>query len=146
MKNVEPLTVKCDDPLLVRLFPVTRQCLIIRQIAGLALRFTASHVQEGGCSQSYPQKVGIEIFHATSFSVSTGLLRFDFLELCRMRFWRALCRTSNDTELKDISLLDGYPNEAYRIFVGGVYAPREYGSSGDRALRMVCRTSLYWEA
>jgi hypothetical protein len=81
MKNVEPLTVKCDDPLLVGLFPVTRQCLIIRQIAGLALRFTASHVQEGGCSQSYPQKVGIEIFHATSFSVSTGLLRFDFLEL-----------------------------------------------------------------
>src|SRR5262245_30615671 len=47
---------------------------------------------------------------------------------------------------KHISLLDGFSNEAYRIFVGGVNAPREYGSSGDRALRMVCRTSLYWEA
>jgi hypothetical protein len=30
--------------------------------------------------------------------------------------------------------------------VGGVNAPGEYGSSGGRALRMVCRPSSYWEA
>jgi hypothetical protein len=30
--------------------------------------------------------------------------------------------------------------------VGGVNAQRECGSTGDRALRMVCRPSLYWEA
>jgi len=30
--------------------------------------------------------------------------------------------------------------------VGGVNAPGEYGSSGGRVLRMVCRPSSYWEA
>ena len=48
--------------------------------------------------------------------------------------------------LSRISFLDRSGREAYGDHVGGVNAPREYGSSGDRALRMVCRTSLYWEA
>jgi len=45
-----------------------------------------------------------------------------------------------------ISFLDGVAREAYRVSVGGVNAQRECGSKGDRALRMVCRPSLYWEA
>jgi len=42
--------------------------------------------------------------------------------------------------------LDSLEAEDYLELVGGENAPREYGSSGGRALRMVCKPSLDWEA
>lgn len=132
-----------DVPLLVGLFPMTRQCLKIRQIAGRARPFIASQPPRGTCSQSYPQKVGIGNFHAKVYFFDTdeSPMPDNFGRLAG-----ELLQSEQRQRIKDISLLDGHAHEAYRIFVGGVNAPREYGSSGDRALRMVCRTSLYWEA
>lgn len=63
--NVQQLTAYFHQPLLVGLSPSKHQCLKIRQFAVQALQFTASHAQKRTCSQSYPQKMGIENFHAT---------------------------------------------------------------------------------